>query len=75
MNTDIELALREAAEAIRSLCHDRYQTYSDYGCIDTRNWTYEQECRFGSNEDYELSLKLDSIADKICDLQTNESSK
>jgi hypothetical protein len=62
MTEDQKDIIQKAAEALRETCMFRYEIYTRYSCIDRKSWTYEQECRYGSNEDYELSLKLDEMA-------------
>jgi len=54
--------LRKAAEALRESCMNQYERFTEHSCTDRRNWTREQECRYGSEYDYELSLKLDKMA-------------
>lgn len=61
MTEDQKDLIREAASALRDACMFRYEKYTQFSCIGRSDWTYEQECRYGSDEDYELSLKLDKM--------------
>lgn len=63
MTEDQRNTLLEAAEALRSACMYRFEKYTQFSCTDRKNWSYEQECRYGSDSDYELSLKLDKMAE------------
>ena len=65
MNKEQAELLIQAAEALRNGCYYRFEQYTRHSCTDRRHWTYEQECRYGSNEDYELSIKLDALANCI----------
>jgi len=38
--------------------------YTEFSTSNRSDWTYEEKCRYGSECDYELSLKLDKIADE-----------
>ena len=63
MTEDQRDTLRLAASALRESCMYRYEKYTQFSCTSRKDWSYEQECRYGSDEDYELSLKLDKIAE------------
>ena len=65
MTEDQKDLIQEAASALRESCMFRYDIYTRNSCIDRRDWTYEQECRYGSEADYELSLKLEKMTEKI----------
>lgn len=65
MTEDQRDTLRKAAYALRESCMYRFEKYTQFSCIDRKNWSYEQECRYGSEDDYELSLKLDKLAEEI----------
>jgi len=63
MTEDQRDLIREAAHALRDACIFRFEKYTQFSCTDRNDWTYEQECRYGSECDYELSLKLDKMAE------------
>ncbi len=52
----------EAAQALQDACIYKYERLTEYSCADRMSWTYEQQCRYGSDSDYELSLKLTEFA-------------
>ena len=61
MTEDQKKLIQKAANALRDACYFQYEVYTQDSCANRRNWTYEQECRYGSEFDYELSLKLDKM--------------
>ena len=61
-NEQAELII-EAAECLQSACFYRFEKYTAHSCTDRQSWTHEQCCRYGSEEDYELSLKLFKMVD------------
>ncbi len=64
MTEDQKELMLKAAEALREACIYRYEKLTEHSCTDRRNWSHEQECRYGSECDYELSLKLDKMAEE-----------
>jgi hypothetical protein len=61
MTEDQKDTIREAAQALRDACMYRFEKYTEFSTSDRSDWTYEEECRYGSDCDYELSLKLDEM--------------
>lgn len=54
--------LLDASDALQDACLFRYERFTEHSCADRSTWTPEQRCRYGSDLDYELSLKLVELA-------------
>ena len=56
--------LVDAAFAIQELCLFKYEAFTANSCTNRQHWTREQECRYGDEIAYELSLKLLAMSQK-----------
>ena len=62
MNTEQIRLLLDASDALQDACKYCFEQITANSCTDRRNWSHEQKCRYASEHDYELSLKLIDLA-------------
>lgn len=64
MNKDQKELLLEAASALQECSYSLYEWYTENSTTDHTNWSFERKCRYGSEYNYELSLKLIALANE-----------